>query len=162
MYNPIILLLAIIFILIPLYTKAQNVFAEWDDEDRQLFKDTKKEHDIDNAETYQLLGTAFLMEHRINKATICFKRAVRLDPKLFFSWHHLGILNMNNPELYFKKAIEIDPRFSPSFYCLARYYKKCDKKQEAQKYFKLYLEVVDRNDPEQKNMIKAAENEFEK
>lgn len=153
-----LLLLSVVFLSIPLYTKVQNSFAEWDSQDIQLFEDTKKEHNMGDAETYQLLGSAFLLNHYIDKATICFKRAVRLDPKLYFSWYNLGLLNMDNPERYFKKAIEIDPRFYLSYYWLASYYKNCDKKQEARKYFKLYLETVDKDEPEEQGRIKVAED----
>ena len=158
MNNSIILLLSMIFLSIPLYTRVQNVFAEWDRQDMQLFEDTKKEHNMDDAETYQVLGVAFLQQRYTDKATICFERAVQLDSELYFSWYHLGLLNMDAPESYFKKAIEIDPGFYLSYYWLASYYKQSDKKQEAQRYFKLYLETVDRNDSEEQGRIKVAED----
>ena len=133
----------------------QKVF---DDQDMQLFEAVKQEQGLNNAQTYELLGRIYLNQEKWEKAVASFNEAVRLDPKLYLSWYNLGLLHMDNPELYFKKAIEADSKFAPSYYWLALYYYKQGRATESVEYFEGYLKVVNKNDAIEKDRIKAAGN----
>ena len=75
---------------------------------------------------------------------------------LCLTWYNRGLSNMDNPERYFKNAIKADPQFSPPYYWLASYYCKAKRKEESIEYFEKYLQVVDENDPHQKDRIEMA------
>lgn len=145
---------------INVYAEDKNEAANWNAIDNRLFVELKAQHKLTDAQTYELIGRTHLQRDRWERAEIYFKKAVNSDPGLYISWYHLGLLNMDNPEGYFKKAIEINPEFPLSYYWLASYYKNRDKKKEARKYFSLYLETVDRNEPEEQGRIEVAEDEI--
>lgn len=73
-------------------------------------------------------------------------------------WFDLGLHNMENPEPFFKKAIEVCSGCALPYYWLARYYGNSGRETEALVMFKKYLEVVDKNDPQETARIKAAED----
>ncbi|MFC1667656.1 tetratricopeptide repeat protein [Candidatus Omnitrophota bacterium] len=134
-----------------------NIYAEESIEQR-LFKDLKKEYNLTDAQTYELLGRTYLHRDKWEEAVIFFDKAVQLDPELYLSWYNLGLLHMDNPELYLKKAIEANSKFAPSYYWLALYYSKGDRITESIEYFEEYLKVVDKNDPIEEARIKVAED----
>jgi len=80
----------------------------------------------------------------------------KCEKTICLSWYNLGLSNMDNPEHYFKNAIKADPGFSPSYYWLASYYCKHKKKTESIDYFERYLQVVNENDPQEKDRIEMA------
>jgi len=63
---------------------------------------------------------------------------------------------MDNPEREFKNAIKADPQFSPPYYWLASYYCKAKQKEESIECFEQYLQIVDKNDPQEKDRIEMA------
>ena len=132
-------------------------YGNWNKQDSQLFEEVKKEHSLDDASAYQVLGLTFLKQEFLDKASICFERAVQIDQRLFLSWYHLGLINMDSPEAYFKKAIEANPKFPLSYYWLAMYYQQNGKQPESVRFFEKYLQVVDKSDPQEKQRIKVAE-----
>jgi tetratricopeptide (TPR) repeat protein len=75
---------------------------------------------------------------------------------LCMAWYNHGLKNMDNPESDFQNAIIADPKFAPSYYWLASYYCKAKRKEESIECFKKYLQVVDKNDPIEKDRIKTA------
>jgi len=126
-----------------------------------LFQEIKTKHKLDDAQTYEVLGMAFLKQDFGEKAIICFERAVQLNPTLYLSWYYLGLINIDNPERFFNKAIEANPKFALSYYWLAIYYQQNNKQFESVKFFEKYLQVVDKNDPQEKQRIKVAEEAVE-
>jgi len=158
MKNLVGLWLLIVVQCMSLYAEEGIISVNWDKQDSQLFEELKKEHKLEDAQAYELLGRAYLHQDFWEKASICFERAAQLNPKLYLSWYNLGLINIDNPELFFKKAIEANPKFAPPYYWLAMYYKQCGKEVESIEYFDRYLKVVDRNDPQEKSRIKVAED----
>jgi len=63
---------------------------------------------------------------------------------------------MNNPEREFKNAIKCDATFSPSYYWLGYHFCRVKRIRESLEYFEKYLQVVDKNDPQEKSRIKTA------
>jgi tetratricopeptide (TPR) repeat protein len=147
---------------INVYAEEKNEAANWDTIDNRLFIELKAQHKLTDAQTYELMGRTHLQEDRWERAEVYFKKAVKLDAGLYFSWYHIGLIHADNPKQYFSKAIEANPNFALPYYWLGMYYKQCDKKTEAVTYFKKYLERVDRDDPQEHGRIKVAENEIEK
>ena len=88
--------------------------AGWNSQDSELFQEIKTKHKLDDAQTYQVLGMAYLEQDFWEKASFCFERAVQLNSRLYLCWYHLGLIHMDNPEQYFKKAIEINSKFALS------------------------------------------------
>ncbi len=123
------------------------------EDENQLFVELKKQYRLTDAQTYELMGMTHLEMDRVDRAEFYFKKTVTLDPRLYRSWYNLGLINMDNPEIFFKKAIEANRNFAPAHYWLASYYDNCDNRIEATKYFREYLNVVDRNDPLEKQRI---------
>ena len=64
---------------------------------------------------------------------------------------------MEYPEPYFKKAIALKPDHAVSYYWLASYYLRAKRIPESFRYFKGYLDVVDKNAPIEQGRIKTAE-----
>lgn len=124
----------------------------------RLFQDLKAEYKLTDAQTYELLGRTYLHQDKWEKAVIFFDKAVQLNPKLYLSWYNLGLINMDNSEFFFKKAIEANSKFAPSYYWLALYYHKHGRAAESVEHFEGYLKVVDKNEPIEKDRIKAAGN----
>lgn len=154
----LIILMALQFIMVDTgLCEGQNAL---NNQDMQLFEELKTDHNLDDAQTYQLMGMAFLKNDFFEKASACFEKAVELNNNLYLSWYHLGLINMDNPELYFKKAIDANPQFPLSHYWLGMYYKHNERKPETIECFKKYLEVVDRNDSNEEARIVVAEQEI--
>lgn len=147
----IILLIAIMNICLVGYARGEQDIA-----DPTVFDQLKAEYHLTDAQTYELLGKAYLRQDKDAEAEEYFNKAVSLDPNLYQSWYNLGLLHMDNPERYFKNAIKADPQFSPPYYWLASYYCKSKRKKESIEYFEKFLQVVDENDPQQKDRIEMA------
>lgn len=77
---------------------------------------------------------------------------------LSMSWYNRGLNNLSNPEREFKNAIKADPKFAPPYYWLAYYFCRVERIKESLEYFEKYLQVADRNDPQEKSRIKTAEH----
>ncbi|MFN7181713.1 MAG: tetratricopeptide repeat protein [Planctomycetota bacterium] len=158
MKNLIILWLLLAIQCLPLYAQEKNLSANWSKQDSKLFEELKKEHKLDDAQTYQLMGLAFLHQDFWEKASLCLEKAVKLNPKLYISWYYLGLIHINTEEgfNYFKKATEANPDFSPPYYWMAYYKCRARQDKEAITLFQKYLEVA-KKDESETGRIKVAE-----
>lgn len=115
----------------------------WDRVDAQLIKKAKAQSaGRMSPEVYQNLGLSYFRQEMFDRAFLYFNAAVQADPRLYWSWYYLGLLNLEAAESYFRKAIEVNKRFAPAYYWLGRYYMKKDKASEAIKIFEAYLRVA--------------------
>ena len=111
------------------------------------------------AQAFEKLGYYYSQqgEHKDDKkAVICFRQAIKLDPKLHHSWFALGLNRMEHPEPYFKKVLALKPNYAEAYYWLASYYLRAKRISESIQYFKGYLGVVDNSAPTEQSRIKTA------
>jgi len=146
-----ILLIAIMIICLMGYVR-----GEQDEADSTAFSQLKAEYHLTDAQTFELLGKAYLRQDKDAEAEVYFNKAVSLDPTLYLAWYNLGLLKMDNPEHYFKESIKANPEFSPPLYWLGSFYCKVKRKKESIEYFEKYLQVADKNDPQEKDRIGMA------
>lgn len=123
--------------------------------DGKLLKKLRVETGRDDAQLYEKLGFSYFQQQEFDRAFLYFNAAVQKNPKLFWSWYYLGLLNLQSGETYFKKAIEINSGFAPAYYWLGRVYAKQGKTAEAIKVFKDYIRVAGRN-PEEAERLELA------
>jgi len=121
-----------------------------------VFSQLKAEYHLTDAQTYELLGKAYLRQNKDAEAEVYFKKAVNLDHTLYLSWYDLGLLHMGSPEYYFKEAIKANPKFPAVHYWLGSFYCKVKRTKESIECFGKFLQVVDTNDPQEKDRIKTA------
>jgi hypothetical protein len=76
---------------------------------------------------------------------------------LCIEWYNRGLNNLSNPEYEFKNAIKADPKFAPPYYWLAYHFCRVERTEESIEYFEKYLQVVDRDDPQEIQRLKTAE-----
>jgi tetratricopeptide (TPR) repeat protein len=81
----------------------------------------------------------------------------RCEAAICFAWYNRGLKHMDNPEIQFKNAIEAYPGFAPPYYWLGYYFCKVKRTKESIEYLEKYLQVVDRNDPQESSRIRTAE-----
>lgn len=127
-----------------LYTEMFEV--NYDKIEDHLFKDLKEQEGKSDAEIHQAIGYALLKtDNKWERATVRFKKALELDPSLYFSWYNLGLIYIDTEEgnNYFKKAIEVKPDFAPPYYWLAYTYCRMRKDKDAIPVFEKYLEVAE-------------------
>lgn len=142
------LLILILFLVIPFaYPKEQSTDKDidWDEVDYRLFESLRDEPGQSDAEIYQSIAWAHIKQENWERAAAYFKKAVSLNPKLYWSWYNLGLLHIDTEEgnKHMKKAIDADPEYPPPYYWLA--YVKCKhrKNKEAIKIFMQYLGVAE-------------------
>ena len=75
---------------------------------------------------------------------------------LCLTWYNRGLSNMDGPESDFKNAIKANSKFAPPYYWLASFYCRAKREEESIEYFEKYLQVVDKNDPQEKDRIEMA------
>jgi len=110
--------------------------------DEAFYKQLKLTTGRDDALIYQAMGMGYFEQEKFDKSYEFFKKAVKLNLKLYWSWYYLGLLRMESPEEYFKKAIGAGPQFAPPYYWLARYYCKAKNIKESMRYFQEYLDAA--------------------
>lgn len=136
--------------LIILFLAVQSLFAQGvetagadlDRIDQFLVKKIKAESGKSDAQVYQELGLTYFRQENFDRSFMYFNKAVGLDPKAYWAWYYLGLLNLGNPEDYFKKAIQANPRFAPPYYWLGRYYCKKKNIKESRKFFEDYVKIA--------------------
>jgi len=118
---------------------AENI--DWNEVDYYLFKSLSDEFNQSEAEIYQYMGLMHIEKKNWERSGTYFKKAVRLNPKLYLSWYNLGLLHIDTEEgnKYLKKAIDADPNFPTPYYWLGYVSCKHRKEKEAIKLFKQYL-----------------------
>lgn len=125
--------------------------------DAKLLKKLRAQTGRDNAQLYQKLGFSYFKQEEFDRAFLYFNAAVQLNPKLYWSWYYLGLLNLEDAETYFEKAISANVRFAPAYYWLAKTYEKKGEKAEALKALNDYLKVAGSNPEEAKRVQEAKE-----
>lgn len=152
-----------IFILSCIYVYAQSndKNIDWDEKEAQFIealRATQEEHS--EAELHQAIGYWLLeSDNQWERATVHFKKAIELDPKLYMSWYNLGLINIDSEEgyNYFKKAAEANPKFSTPYYWMAYYRCRYREDKKAIPLFKKYLEVAEaEKNPQEEGRIKGA------
>ena len=123
-----------------------------------------KQKGLSDAEIEQTMGVG-LFENDIHgaRAEKHFKKAVKLDPRLYKSWYSLGLLHIDSEEGvgYFRKAIEVKVDYAPAYYWIAYYYTRYGNFKKALPVWKDYLRVaaVDKakGDKGERGRIKVAQ-----
>lgn len=118
------------------------------------FKGTPK----DDAKLFQTMGLGFFKQKDWVRSQDCFAKAVKLDPKLYWSWCYLGLLNIDSREGYdyLKKSEEAKPDFPIPYYWMAYYHCRLRQDQKAIASFKKYIELAKGN-PDETERLQAAE-----
>ncbi len=133
--------------------------VDWDKIEYHLYKDSRAQHpDKSEAEIEQAIGYALLQsDNQWERATVHFKKAVELDPKLHFSWYSLGLINADTEQgyNYFKKATEAKPDYPPPYYWMAYYRCRNREDRKAIPLFQKYLEVA-KGDKNEDSRIEVA------
>ncbi len=127
-----------------------------DEADPSVFSQLKAEYHLTDAQTFELLGKAYLQKDQDAEAEEYFNKAVSLDPNLYQSWYNLGLLHMENPEHYFKEATRANPKFAAPLYWLSSFYCKRKMSKKSIENFEEFLQVVDKSDPQEKDRIEMA------
>ncbi|MDP2923318.1 MAG: hypothetical protein Q8O30_06340 [Candidatus Omnitrophota bacterium] len=146
------------FIAKVIYAEEQQQ-VDWDKIEKALYEELKATSDKSDAEIHQAIGYSLLRsENQWERATVHFKKAVGLDPKLYFSWYNLGMINADTEEgyNYFKKATEAKPDFPSSYYWMAYYRCRNREDKKAIPLFQKYIEVA-KGDKQEAGRIGVAE-----
>jgi tetratricopeptide (TPR) repeat protein len=117
--------------------------AELNRVDSQLIKKWKAEkRRATDAELYQDLGFSYFRQENFDRAFLYFNAATTRNPKLYWSWYYMGLLNLESAEPYFKKVIEANKDFAPAYYWLGRIYSGGGRNEAAIKSFEQYLKLA--------------------
>jgi tetratricopeptide (TPR) repeat protein len=137
---------------------AQEVgdMAAWDKVDAQFLKRVKAETGGKmSADVYQKLGLSYFRQDMFDRAFLYFNAAVQSNPRLYWSWYYLGLLNLEDAGTYFEKAIQANNRFAPAYYWLGRYHMRKENNALAIKTFEDYLRVADADPNEQGRILEV-------
>lgn len=122
-------------------------------------KDTKKAIELatkavaldkKNAESYIVLGDAYLEENNGGQAMNNYENATSFDPANAKAYLKIGQLfsrsrNFNASLEGFNKAIEKDPNYAPAYRDLGELYFRVKKYDKAKESYKKYLELAESN-----------------
>ncbi len=123
--------------------------------DAKLLKKLRAEAGQDTARLYEKLGFSYFQQENFDRAFLYFHAAVQTNPKLYWSWYYLGLLNLESGDAYFRKAIEVNSSFAPAHYWLARVYAKKGKKEDAIKELDVYFKVAKKDAQEAQRVTDA-------
>ena len=119
---------------------AQSPFpAALDTADARFIKRLQAQTGADKASLYQTLGFSYFRQENFDRAFLYFNAAVQVNPRLYWSWYYMGLLDPEDAETYFKKAIVANQEFAPAYYWLGRHYGKRGMFREAIRAFERYL-----------------------
>ncbi len=113
--------------------------TDLDTADALLIKRLQAQTGADKASLYQTLGFSYFRQENFDRAFLYFNAAVQVNPRLYWSWYYMGLLDPEDAETYFTKAIVANRDFAPAHYWLGRYYGKNGKIEEAIRSFEGYL-----------------------
>jgi tetratricopeptide (TPR) repeat protein len=125
----------------PLRAQTTDEAALLDSVDARLIKRLQAQTGADKASLFQALGFSYFRQEEFDRAFLYFNAAVGLNPRLYWSWYYMGLLNLEDAEEYFKKAIVAERNFAPAYYWLGRYYGKHGRTEEAIRTLEKYLEI---------------------
>ncbi len=131
--------LGLVFLAAPLAAQSSDS-AALDTADARLIKRLQAQTGADKASLYQTLGFSYFRQENFDRAFLYFNAAVQANPRLYWSWYYMGLLDPEDAETYFKKAIVVNQDFAPAYYWLGRYYGKRGRFEEAIRVFEGYLE----------------------
>ena len=133
---------------------------DWNKMEAQFYSDLKAtQGNHTDATLEQALGFLFLEKNQWQRASIHYKKAVKLDPTLFNSWYNLGLIYIDKEKgnEYFKQAIRANPDYPAPYYWLAYNYCKEGKDKEAIPLYKKYVEISTKaGDTKETDRIKNA------
>ena len=116
--------------------------------------------EIHEALGHFLLGAQVEVTKEVaNEAEHHLRRAVELDPTLYWGWYDLAIMHMDTEEgnQYLKNAIAANPEFPEPYYWLGYTHARNGRDVEAMSVFKQYLQVV-RDHPDAVGRMELAED----
>jgi len=116
----------------------------WDKIEDALYADLKAEGGRSDGEIHQQIAYALLsMNNKWERATVHFKKAVKLDPSLYLSWNRLGMIyiDTNEGNEYFRRAIEANPDEPEPYYWLAYTYSRFGKDKEALPLWEIFVKI---------------------
>ncbi len=152
-----LILAAILFLSGPAFAQKAQPKTGVDSADDAFYKSLKLQTKKDDATIYQAMGIGYFEQEKFDKSFFFFDKAVKLDPKLYWSWYYLGLLKIETPEDYFKKAIKANAKFAPPYYWLGRYYCKANRIKESIGNFEKYIDLA-KNDPAEAERVKTAKH----
>lgn len=105
------------------------------------------EIDPKNYKAYYNLGNIYLKDEEYLKSIELYNAAIFINNSFTPAYYNAGIssLQSGNPKnalLYFQKAISLNPQDADSCYNIAISYKKLNKNKQAEKYLKLYDNIL--------------------
>jgi len=133
--------------------------VDWDKIEAALYVQVKIDHpDKSDAEIHQVVGYALLKtDNQWERAVSHFRKAVELDPKLYFSWYNLGLMDPDTEEgrNSFRKCIEAKSDFPPAYYWLG--YSLCRNRhdEKALPVLEEYLKIAE-DDPKEEGRYNFA------
>ena len=69
--------------------------------DRSIIQKLKAESGKDEAQIYQELGLVYFQQEDFDRSFMYFNKAVALNPRAWWAWYYMGLLNMKEPEKRF-------------------------------------------------------------
>ena len=130
--------LGLVFFAAPLAAQSSDP-AALDVADARLIKRLEAQTGADKASLYQTLGFSYFRQENFDRAFLYFNAAVQVNPRLYWSWYYMGLLDPEDAETCFKKAIVANRDFAPAHYWLGRHYGKRGMFEEAIRAFEGYL-----------------------
>ena len=109
------------------------------------------------AETYQLLGKAYVDASEIDKASISFMKSLMFDDQ--DPWTHLYLGNISYRKkdyheaiVWFEKSMRLMQDAAVSYWCLAEAYEKLGEIEKAASFFHKAVEVEPESEEAQKRL----------
>jgi Tfp pilus assembly protein PilF len=105
------------------------------------------------------MGLDYLKEGDYARSKEYLNKAVKLDPKLYWSWYALGLLEIDNPKgyAYLKRSTEENPDFPIPYYWMAYYYCRNNEDRKAVELFKKYIDLAQGSIGEEDRLSSARE-----
>lgn len=104
------------------------------------------ELNTDNIQAYYNLGTALLLQEKLDEAVACLQRAIEIEPDFAEAYQNLGYVfqrqeNVEEAICCYSKALKINPDWSDTHYQLGKCFTKQGKLDEAIACFKTVIQI---------------------
>jgi tetratricopeptide (TPR) repeat protein len=118
--------------------------VDWNKVEERLFFNLKEQGNYTDAEVFQAIGLTHFQQQIWDRAEAYLMQAVDMDPNLYQSWYHLGLLYMDTEEgyKYFENATLAKPDFPIPYYWMAYYRCRIREDEKAIPLFEQYLEAA--------------------